>query len=212
MIGPSLAVTKILYYRSQTQDFHKSCSRRLGEYLDRFMSSSDQQWIFGKHFRFFGSTFSKWTILLRDTRPLARPICKLLAIILQQFGPLDLGMTLTLKVKVKVNRSTRDPSNKKGSIGLSCIVTELQALQVYKVCWYCMWSLKCSRKDGRCSKKHFFFLTLKGHFKVKVKVKEIAHSSQFVKGYLVLKFDWSIFSRYKDPYYRSQIQGFSKIS
>ena len=34
-------------------------------------------------------------------------------------------------------------------------------------------------------KKHFFFLTLKGHFKVKVKVKEIAHLSQLVKGYFV---------------------------
>ena len=80
---------------------------------------------------------------------------------------------------------------KNGSIGLSCIVTELEALQVYKVCWNCMWSLKYSRKDARCSKKHFFYLTFKGHFKVKVKVKELTHSSQLVKGYLVLKFGWS---------------------
>ena len=72
--------------------------------------------------------------------------------------------------------------------------------------------LKMFKKRWPLLKKAFFFLTLKGHFKVKVKVKEIAHSSQFVKGYLVLKFDWSIFSRYKDPYYRSLVQGFLKIS
>ena len=112
--------TKILYYHSQTHNFQKSRSRRLEEYLDRIWSNSAQQWIFGKHFRVFGSAFSKWTILFRDTRPLAKLSCNLFAMILQQFGPLDLGMTLILKV----NGSTRDPSNKKGSIGLSCIVTQ----------------------------------------------------------------------------------------
>ena len=51
----------------------------------------------------------------------------------------------------------------------------------------------CALKDARCSKKHFLFLTFKGHFKVKVKVNEVAHSSQLVKGYLVLNFGWYIF-------------------
>ena len=44
---------------------------------------------------------------------------------------------------------------------------------------------------------HFFFLTLKGQFKVKVI--KLAHSSELVKGYLVLKFGWSIISRFEDP-------------
>ena len=58
--------------------------------------------------------------------------------------------------------------------------------------------LKMFKKRCPLLKKSIFF-TLKDHFKVMVRVKEIAHSSQVVKGYLVLKFGWSIFSRYENP-------------
>ena len=133
MVGPSLAITKIPYYCSTIQDFQKSSSRRLGEYLDWIRSSSNQKWIFGKHFHVFRSAFSKWTILFTDTRPLAWVIFNFFTVILQQFGPFDFEMTLTSKVKV--NRSTRNPSNKKKCIGLSYIVMAIWALEVYTVCW-----------------------------------------------------------------------------
>ena len=123
---------KILYYRSQTQDFQKSCSRRLGDYLDRICDRVDEfrsKMIIGQTFRVFMSALSKWTILFTDTRPFARLICNSFAIILQQFDPLDLGMTLTSKVRVKVNRSNRDTSNKKkGFLGLSSIVISIASL------------------------------------------------------------------------------------
>ena len=45
-----------------------------------------------------------------------------------------------------------------------------------------------------------------------VKVNNVVHSSQLIKGYLVLKFRWSIFSRYEDPLLSLTDPQFSKIS
>ena len=50
---------------------------------------------------------------------------------LQYFNYYDLGVTLTLKVKVKVTSPHRDLSNKKKIIDLSHTVTEIHAFEVY---------------------------------------------------------------------------------
>ena len=50
---------------------------------------------------------------------------------LQCFYYCDLGVTLTLKVKVKVTSPHRDLSNKKKIIDLSHTVTEIHAFEVY---------------------------------------------------------------------------------
>ena len=51
--------------------------------------------------------------------------------ILEAFGQRDLGMTLTLTLKIKVTRPHRDLSNKKKIIDLSHTVTEIHAFEVH---------------------------------------------------------------------------------
>ena len=55
------------------------------------------------------------------------------------------------------------------------------------------------KKGAHCLNEAFFHLTLKIQFKVTVMVNKLAHSSQVVKDYLVLKFGRSIVSHAEDP-------------
>ena len=123
----SCTVTKFRYYRPGVKNFLADCNWGLGDHIVSIWSKSDEKWRFYKHFCEFGARWPNWTKLLRDPQVSSATTSDMFANTLESFGAFDLGMTLTLKVKVKVTRPTRGLTVTTIIIGLWLIAIELWA-------------------------------------------------------------------------------------